>query len=44
MSIKQFYARTKEGRLPKEWQCLEEYTKNMAALARKFVEVFEYWA
>jgi len=29
MSIKQFYAHSKEDRPPEEWQRLEERTKNM---------------
>jgi len=40
MSIKQFYAHSREDRPQEEWQRLEEHKKNMAELAREFVDVF----
>ena len=35
-----YYAHTKEGCPPKEWQELEEHLKNVAEMARAFAEVF----
>ena len=35
-----FYAHTREGLPPSEWQSLEEHLKNVAEMARKFAEEF----
>jgi CRISPR-associated endonuclease/helicase Cas3 len=37
---KKYYAHTKEGHPPEEWQELEEHLKNVAIMARSFAEVF----
>ncbi len=36
----EYYAHSREGRPPEEWQPLEEHLKNVAELARKFAEEF----
>jgi hypothetical protein len=36
-----FYAHSKEGRPPEEWQPLEDHLKNVAEMARKFADEFE---
>ena len=38
--MQKFYAHTKPGKPPSEWQPLEEHLKNVAELARKFAEEF----
>lgn len=35
-----FYAHTKEGYPPENWQKLEDHLKNVAEKARSFAEVF----
>jgi len=37
---KKYYAHTKKGRPPEEWQELEVHLKNVAEVARSFAEVF----
>jgi len=37
---KQFYAHSKEGKPPSEWQPLDQHLKNVAELARKFADDF----
>lgn len=36
----EFYAHTKEGRPPSDWQPLEEHLKNVAEKAKEFAEAF----
>ena len=36
----EFYAHTKEGRPPSDWQPLEEHLKNVAEKAKEFAEIF----
>ena len=38
--VKKFYAHSLEGQPPDKWQPLEDHVKNMAELAREFVDVF----
>jgi CRISPR-associated endonuclease/helicase Cas3 len=38
---KEFYAHTLEGRPQKEWQKLEDHSRNVARLARQFAESFK---
>ncbi len=35
-----YYAHSKQGRPPPEWQPLKEHLKNVAELAKKFAEYF----
>lgn len=37
---KTFYAHTKEGRPPEEWQVLDEHLKNVAKMAQSFADFF----
>jgi CRISPR-associated endonuclease/helicase Cas3 len=36
----EYYAHSKEGSPPSEWQPLEEHLKNVAEIARKFADSF----
>lgn len=36
-----YYAHTKEGRPPEEWQPLDEHLKNVAEMARLFADSFD---
>ena len=36
----EYFAHSKEGMPPEEWQRLEEHLKNVAELARQFAEPF----
>lgn len=38
MTTKKFYAHTKEGRPPEEWQPLDEHLQNVAEMARSFAD------
>jgi CRISPR-associated endonuclease/helicase Cas3 len=38
--IKDYYAHSKEGKPPSEWQPLDQHLKNVAGLARKFADSF----
>jgi CRISPR-associated endonuclease/helicase Cas3 len=40
MPIKQFYAHSKDGCPPENWQPLEKHLKNVAEMARSFAEFF----
>jgi len=40
MNAQKYYAHTKEGRPPEEWQPLEEHLKNVAELAQSFADSF----
>ena len=35
-----YYAHSKEGRPPSEWQPLEEHLKNVAGMVRSFADIF----
>ena len=37
---KKFYAHSLEGQPPDKWQPLEDHLKNVAEMARDFVDVF----
>ncbi len=37
---KKYYAHSLEGESPGKWQPLEEYLKNVAEMARSFVDAF----
>ncbi|HBH86264.1 MAG TPA: hypothetical protein DDY17_01500 [Syntrophaceae bacterium] len=37
---KRYYAHTKEGRPPEEWQALDEHLKSVAAMALLFADSF----
>jgi CRISPR-associated endonuclease/helicase Cas3 len=37
---KKYYAHTLEGKVPSEWQPLDEHLKNVAKMARSFAEFF----
>ncbi len=37
---KKYYAHTLEGKVPSEWQPLEEHLKNVAEMARLFAMAF----
>jgi len=41
MHNKRFYAHSKEGRPPEEWQTLEEHLKNVAEIAEKCATKFQ---
>jgi len=36
-----YYAHSKEGEPPSEWQPLDKHLKNVAKMAQSFAEVFE---
>lgn len=38
---KKYYAHSLDGKPPSEWQPLEEHLKNVAEMARSFVESFD---
>jgi hypothetical protein len=37
---KEYYAHSLEGKLPDEWQRLDEHLKNVAEMARDFAKAF----
>ena len=40
LSERKYYAHTKEGCPPEEWQLLDEHLKNVAETARSFADSF----